>query len=131
MMSIFFYFIENIMDVYMDDFLVYNSTFESCLSNLSRVLQCCEGVDLVLNWQNYYFMVRQGIVLGHLISERGIKVDKVKIEVIENMPPPTSVKGVRSFLGPVGFSHIFIKYFSKIAIPLTNLLLKDVKFCFD
>ncbi len=67
-------------------------------------------------------MVREGIVLGHLISERGIEVDKAKVEIIEKMPPPTSVKGVRSFLGHVGFYRRFIKDFSKIAKPLTNLL---------
>ena len=76
-------------------------------------------------------MVREGIVLGHLVSERGIQVDRAKIEVIEQLPPPTNVKGVRSFLGHVGFYHRFIKDFSHIARPLTNLLAKDAPFEFD
>ncbi|XP_037497547.1 uncharacterized protein LOC119371449, partial [Jatropha curcas] len=65
--------------------------------------------NLVLNWEKYHFMVSEGIVLGYKISEKGIKVDKVKIEVIEKLPPPNSVKGVRSFLGHAGFYRRFIK----------------------
>jgi hypothetical protein len=76
-------------------------------------------------------MVREGIVLGHLVSERGIEVDRAKIEVIENLPPPTNIKGVRSFLGHAGFYRRFIKDFSHIARPLTNLLAKDAPFEFD
>jgi len=64
-------------------------------------------------------MVQEGVVLGHVIFDRGSKVDKVKIEVIERLPPPTSINGVRSFLGHVGFYRRFIKDFSKITKPLT------------
>ena len=71
-------------------------------------------------------MVTNGIVLGHLISDRGIEVDRAKIEVIERLPPPTNVKGIRSFLGHAGFYRRFIKDFSKIAKPLTNLLAKEI-----
>ena len=50
--------------------------------------------NLVLNWEKCHFMVREGIVLGHLVSERGIEVDKAKIKVTERLPPPTNVKGI-------------------------------------
>lgn len=73
-------------------------------------------------------MVQEGVVLGHKISSRGIEVDKAKVEVIEKLPPPTSVKGVRSFLGHAGFYRRFIKDFSKITKPLCNLLIKDAPF---
>jgi hypothetical protein len=76
-------------------------------------------------------MVREGIVLGHLISKYGIEVDKAKIEVIKQLPPPVIVKGIRSFLGHAGFYHQFIKNFSYIARPLTNILAKDVPFEFN
>ena len=75
-------------------------------------------------------MVRQGIVLGYEISKKGIKVDKAKIEVIAKLPPKC-IKDIRPFLGHVGFYWRFIKDFSKIAKPLTNLLAKDVPFAFD
>ena len=76
-------------------------------------------------------MVREGIVLGHLVSERGIEVDRAKIEVIEQLPPPTNVKGVQSFLGHAGFYRHFIKDFSHITRPLKSLLAKDAPFEFD
>ena len=76
-------------------------------------------------------MVREGIVLGHKISARGIEVDRAKIDVIEKLPPPLNIKGVRSFLGHARFYRRFIMDFSKIARPLSNLLNKDVAFKFD
>ena len=76
-------------------------------------------------------MVTEDIVLGHTISGKGIQVDKAKIEVIEKLPPPINVKGVRSFLGHAGFYRRFIKDFSKIAKPLCNLLVKENDFVFD
>ena len=76
-------------------------------------------------------MVKEGIALGHIVSERGIEVDKAKIELIESLPPPTTVKGVRSFLGHAGFYRCFIKGFSKITTPLCNLLVRDTSFIFD
>ena len=71
---------------------------------------------------------KAGIVLGNKISVRGIEVDKAKIDVIEKLPPPMNVKGVKSFLGHAGFYRRFIKDFSKVAKPLNNLLNKDVSF---
>jgi hypothetical protein len=76
-------------------------------------------------------MVKQGIVLGHHISERGIEVDKAKVETVEQLPPPTDVKSLRSFLGHAGFYRRFIKDSSKITKPLTHLLQKDVAFDID
>ena len=76
-------------------------------------------------------MVQEWIVLGHNIFKNGIEVDKVKIEVIDKLPHPTSVKGIRSFLGHAGFYRIFIKDFFKVAKPLYSLLEHDKPFHFD
>jgi hypothetical protein len=131
MMAVFSEFIEEIVEVFMDDFSVYGKTFMDCLANLDKVLTRCAGVDLVLNWEKCHFMVRQGIVLGHVISERGIEVDKAKVETIEQLPPPMDVKSLRSFLGHAGLYRRFIKDFLKITKPLTHLLQQDVAFDFD
>jgi hypothetical protein len=120
-----------IVEVFMDVFSVYGKTFMDCLGNLEKVLTRCTEVDLVLNWEKCHFMVKQGIVLGHVISERGIEVEKAKVEMVEQLPPPTDVKSLRSFLGHAGFYRRFIKDFSKITKPLTHLLQKDVAFDFD
>ena len=69
---------EQIVEVFMDDFSVYG-TFDDSLSNLDRDLQRCEETNLVLNWEKFHFMVNEGIVLGHKISERGIEVDKLRL----------------------------------------------------
>jgi hypothetical protein len=111
MISIFSDMIEEIMEVFMDDFSIYGKTFDDCLENLDKVLQRYEEKHLVLNWEKCHFMVREGIVLGHLISECGIEVDRAKIEVIEQLPPPINIKGIRSFLGHAGFYRRFIKRF--------------------
>jgi len=84
----------------------------------------------VLNWKKCHFMVQERVVLGYVISDRGIEIDKATIEVIERLPPPTSVKGVRSFLSHPGFYCRFIKGFSKIAKPLNQVLAKDALFMF-
>jgi hypothetical protein len=115
MMAIFSDLIEKVMEVFMDDFSIYGKTFDDCLASLDKVLKRCQMTDLVLNWEKCYFMIREGIVLGHKILEKGIEVDKVKIEVIEQLSPPTNVKGIHSFLGHAGFYRRFIQNLSQIA----------------
>ncbi|KAM0981427.1 hypothetical protein ACFX2A_014761 [Malus domestica] len=131
MVSIFSDFIEKIIDVFMDDFSVFGDSFDGCLENLTLILKRCVETNLVLNWEKCHFMVKQGIVLGHIVSERGIEVDKSKIDLVRYLPSPTSVREVRSFLGHAGFYRRFIKDFSKISTPLCRLLQKDVSFEFN
>nr|GEX94069.1 reverse transcriptase domain-containing protein [Tanacetum cinerariifolium] len=102
MMAIFHDMVEKIMEVFMDDFLEKN-----------------------------HFMVKEGIVLGHKISKNRIEVDKAKVDVIAKLPHPTTIKGIRSFLGHAGFYRRFIQDFSKIARPMTRLLKKDTPFIFS
>ena len=116
------------MEVYIDDIIIYGGSFEECLINLETVLHRWIEKILVLNWEKCHFIVNQGIVLGHIISNRGIEVDKAKIELISKLPSPTNVKTMRQFLGHAGFYRRFIKYFSKITKPLSKLLEKDAKF---
>ncbi|GJX65657.1 reverse transcriptase domain-containing protein [Tanacetum coccineum] len=102
MMAIFHDMIEKTMKVFMDDFL-----------------------------EKSHFMVKEGIVLGHKISQKGIEVDKAKIYVIAKLPHLTTVKGVRSFLDHADFYLRFIKDFSKISRPMTHLLEKNTPFIFS
>ncbi|KAL6340668.1 hypothetical protein AAG906_010576 [Vitis piasezkii] len=131
MLRIFSDMVEHIMKVFMDDITVYGSAFDECLVNLEAVLNRCIEKDLVLNWDKCHFMASQGIALGHIISSQGIEVDKAKVELIVKLPSPTIVKGVRQFLGHVGFYRRFIKDFSKLARPLCELIVKDAKFVWD
>nr|GEY69551.1 reverse transcriptase domain-containing protein [Tanacetum cinerariifolium] len=108
-MTIFHDMVEDFMEVFMDDFLVFGNSFDNCLVNLDKMLARCKETNLALNWEKCHFMVMEGIILGHKISGSRIKVDKAKIDVIAKFPYPTNVKDVRSFLGHAGFYRRFIK----------------------
>ncbi|GJV94442.1 reverse transcriptase domain-containing protein [Tanacetum coccineum] len=131
MMAIFHVMIEETMEVFMDDFSVFEDSFSSCLSHLDKMLKRCEDTNLVLNWEKYHFMVKEGIVLSHKILKSRIEVDRAKVDVIAKLPPPTSAKGIWSFLGHAGFYRRFIQDFFKIARPMTHLLEKETLFIFS
>nr|GEU72883.1 reverse transcriptase domain-containing protein [Tanacetum cinerariifolium] len=95
-----------------------------------KMLKQYEDTKLALNWEKSHFMLKEGIILGHKISKKRIEVDKAKIKVISKLPHPTTVKGIRSFLGNAGFYRRFIKDFSKILRPMTHLLEKNSPFIF-
>nr|GEY07559.1 reverse transcriptase domain-containing protein [Tanacetum cinerariifolium] len=109
MMAIFHDMIEKTIEVFMDDFSVFRNSFQRCLSYLETMLKRCEDTNLCLNWEKSYFMVKEGIVLGHKISKQEIKVDKAKVDVITKLPHPTTLK----------------------ARPMTLLLEKDTPFIFS
>ena len=75
-------------------------------------------------------MVNEGICLGHKISPIGLEVDQAKVYVIETLMPPTTVKGIISFLGHAGFYRRFIKDISKISRSLCRLLENEANFEF-
>ncbi|GKB72366.1 reverse transcriptase domain-containing protein [Tanacetum coccineum] len=96
---------------------------DECLLVFVMLLGCSK--------EKCHFMVKAGIVLDHKISKTSIEVDRAKVDVISKLPPSTTVKGIRSFLGHAGFYRRFIKDFSKIARPMTHLLEKDTPFFFS
>ncbi|GKD31500.1 reverse transcriptase domain-containing protein [Tanacetum coccineum] len=119
MTAIFHELIKDNMEIFMDDLSFFGSSFDHGLKNLEKMLKSCEETNFVLNWEKCHFIVKEGIVLGHKVSCSGIKVDKAKIEAI-----------IRSFLGHAGFYKRFIKDFSQIARPMTQLLVKHAPFNF-
>jgi hypothetical protein len=120
MVNIFFFYMVEHLEIFMDDFFIYDSSFEECLHRLTLVLERCKEKNLVLNLEKCHFMVKQGILLGHVISHCGIKVNKAEIDLISNLPPPRTVKEVRFFLGYAGFYKQFIKDFRKSPVPYAN-----------
>ena len=115
----------------MDDFSVFGNDFESCLAHLTKILEVCIRKRLVLSLEKSHFMVREGVVLGNIASGKGLEVDKAKMEVIQNLPLPNTVKDLRSFLRHVGFYRRFIQDFARVSKPLTTLLCKDKDFIID
>ena len=129
--AIFSDFLGNSLEVFMDDFNIFGSEFESCLAHLTKMLEVCIRKRLVLSSEKSHFMVREGVVLGHIISGKGQEVDKAMIEDIQNLPLLGTVHDLRSFLGHVGFYRRFIQDFAKVSKPLTTLLCKDKDFIID
>ncbi|GJY01452.1 RNA-directed DNA polymerase [Tanacetum coccineum] len=107
MTAIFHEFIKDSMEVFMNDFSVFGSSFDNWLINLEKMLKRCEETNLVLNWEKCHFMVKEGIVIGHKVLGSGIEVDKAKIEAIFKLPYPMNLKAIRSFLGHIvlGIMH--------------------------
>ena len=99
MLSIFSDMVQRFLEVFMDDFSIFRSTFDECLHHLTLVLIRCKETNLVLNWEKCHFMVSKGIILGHIISKKRIKVDKAKVDLIENLPPLKTIREIRSFFG--------------------------------
>ena len=108
MTAIFSDFLGDSLEVFMDDFSVFGNDFQSCLAHLTKILEVCVRKRLVLSWEKSHFMVREEVVLRLIVSSKGLEVDKAKIEVIRNLPLPSTVKNLRSFLRHAGFYRRFI-----------------------
>ena len=112
----------------MDDFMTYGNTFQESLDNIKKVLIRCQETNLSLSHEKCKMLLIEGIVLGHHVSSQGIKVDHAKIEAIVGLPSSKTQKEVRIFLGHAGYYRHFIENFTKIDIPMFNLLTKGVEF---
>ena len=128
MNRVFHPYLDRFVIVFIDDILVYSSSPEEHAEHLRTVLQILRERQLYAKFSKCQFWLDRVAFLGHVISAEGVSVDPQKIEAIVNWKPPTNVFEVRSFLGLAGYYRKFVEGFSKIAIPLTNLLKKDQKF---
>jgi len=127
-LSIFVELVHDSVEIYMDDFTPYRSSFQEALFNLGKVLSKSIEMNLSLSPEKCEFLMTEGTVLGHTISRQGLHVDPNKISIIKKVPPPQKVRDVRSFLGLTGYYRRFIKDSSNLASPLFGLLAKDVEF---
>ncbi|RDX68977.1 Retrovirus-related Pol polyprotein, partial [Mucuna pruriens] len=106
---------------------MHEESFEACLGNLARVLRRCIDSNLVLNFEKCHFMVTKGIVLGHLVSARGIEVDKAKIDVIPSLSNPAFVWEVRSFLGQAVYQGFQQDRPASIQVAIEGCQLRKLK----
>ncbi|GJT68157.1 reverse transcriptase domain-containing protein [Tanacetum coccineum] len=116
MLAIFHDMIKELVEVFMDAFSIFRSSFDHFLNNLDKMLQRCKDAHLVLNWEKCHFMVKEEIVLGHKVSEAGLEVNKAKIDVISKLPPPTNIKALR---------HLFKKQDAKPRLIRWIMLLQE------
>ncbi|UYV66441.1 hypothetical protein LAZ67_4001687 [Cordylochernes scorpioides] len=113
---------------YLDDVIIYSPDFPTHLKRLEAVFRCFRESNLILNDKKCRFVFEELEILGYITSKHGIKPAEHNIKAIRNFPRPTKVKEVQSFLGMCSYYRKFIKDFSKIADPLTNLIKKSVSF---
>ena len=114
--------------VYIDDVIIFSSTFEEHLSRLRKVFDRFRSAGLTVKPKKSFFGQERIKFLGHFVSERGIEPMDEKCEAVRNFPTPTKAKEVKSFLGLAGYYRRFIKDFSKISGPLIELTKQDVTF---
>ena len=120
--------LDNFVVVFIDDILVYSKDKEEHEQHLRKVLQILRENQLYAKFSKCEFWLEKVSFLGHFISKEGVSVDPAKIEAVRDWPAPKNMTEVRSFLGLAGYYRRFVKDFSKIARPMTNLMKKDKKF---
>jgi hypothetical protein len=128
MNKVFMEYLDKFVVVFIDDILVYSRSEEEHEEHLCLALQKLRQNRLYTKLSKCEFWMKQVAYLGHVISKGGISVDPSKVQDILSWNVPTSVGDIQSFLGLVGYYRRFIKGFSKISKPLTELLKKDKKF---
>ncbi|XP_060602869.1 uncharacterized protein LOC132755945 [Ruditapes philippinarum] len=116
---------------FIDDILVFSPTFEQHLSDLELLFQKLRGANLTLKPEKCHFAQEKVKYLGHILSKHGIQVDSEKTKAVDEFPIPTNQRALRSFLGLCNYYRKFVKNYSKIAVPLNELLQKDKKFIWE
>nr|GEV28819.1 integrase-like protein [Tanacetum cinerariifolium] len=128
MLAIFHDRIEKSVEVFMDDFFIFGSSFDHCPNNLDKMLQRCKDAHLVFNWEKCHFMVKEGILLGNKVSEAGLEVHKAKINVISKLPPPINIKVLSKTIvhtDHLALRHLFKKQNAKPRFICWILLLQE------
>ena len=115
-------YLRNFLEIFMDDLCVHSAEWDDHIEHLKKVFQQCQIYQICLNPEKCKFMVRQGKILGHIVSKNGISTDLDKIRVIVDLTRPVNAKGVQIFMGHCGYYRHFIYMYALVARPLYVLL---------
>lgn len=113
--------------VYMDDIIIYSTSLQEHLINISKVMETLRKHNLKIQIDKSEFLQKEVAFLGHIVTPEGVKPNPDKIKVIQNWPLPKNETELKGFLGTMGYYRKFIKDFAKIAKPLTQQLRKGEK----
>ena len=114
--------------MFIDDILIYSRSTEEYERHLRIIFQLLREKQLYAKFKKFEFWLEKVGFLGHVINKEGISVDLAKIEAIKDWPRPTNVTEVRSFLGLAEYYQRFVEGFFRIAVPLSQLTKKCLKF---
>uniref|UniRef100_A0A2N9FJY2 Reverse transcriptase domain-containing protein n=1 Tax=Fagus sylvatica TaxID=28930 RepID=A0A2N9FJY2_FAGSY len=114
--------------VYFDDILIYSKNLDDHVVHVKSVLDVLRKERLFANLKKCTFYTDKLVFLGFVVSAQGIQVDEEKVRAIQDWPSPTSVGNVRSFHGLASFYRRFVKDFSSLAAPFTEVIKKNVGF---
>jgi hypothetical protein len=120
--------IGKIIQVYLDDLIVYSKNRLDHFGHLRNVLMRCRKFDISLNPSKYIFGITKGKLLGHIVSDSGISIDPERIPAILNLPAPTSKKEVQAFIGIINFIRRFVPDFSLMVKSIHNILKQYLSF---
>jgi hypothetical protein len=120
-------FLHKFLEAYFDDWTVF-SLLKNHIQCLRLMLDKCRQCQISLNLNKCIFLSPFGVLLGHIVCKQGMLVYPSKISIIVDLPPPTSVRQLRTALGHTGYYRKFIKGYAQIKSPMENLLNKYCKF---
>ncbi|XP_038882392.1 uncharacterized mitochondrial protein AtMg00860-like [Benincasa hispida] len=124
-------FLDTFVIVFIDDILIYSKTEAEHEEHLQKVLETLRANKLYAKFSKCEFWLKQVSFLGHVVSKEGVSVDPAKVEAVTGWACPTTVSEVPSFLGLTGYYRRFVKDFSRIAAPLTQLTRKRATFVWN
>ena len=116
------------MFAFVADLIIYSRNWNEHMEHLNEVFDTIESSGFKIGFKKCQFAQSSVKYLGHIITKKGIRVDPNKVEAISTLPPPRTIKGIRSFVATAAYYRKFIKDFSKIAAPLTELTKKNIRF---
>lgn len=119
---------EGIMEIYIDDIVIFGCTVEQCMTNMQTVLKQAQQYGLEIKWSKCQFLKERISFLGHEVENGHVWPGQEKIKAVKNFPLPKNIRGVQAFLGLTGYFRKFIQDYAVIARPLTQLLKKDSEF---
>ena len=119
---------DRIIVIYLDDLTVFSKKRKDHMEDLRRVLQRCREHGISLNPKKSIFCVTKGKLLGHIVSQEGIKIDPDRVEAIQRLSLPINKTGVKSFFGQVNFLRRFVPDFVETTKHMVDMMKGNLNF---